>query len=283
MITPWPTPESHQVEVMILGSYHMDNPGLDSVNIDADDVLTPTRQAELRALVERLSDWQPDGIALERPFDSIEAVNERYDEYRIGERQYDREERFSSPHSMRDGTTTECRSEVVQIGFRLADALGHDRVRAVDEHPDRSRYADDPFWERAVESDRKTATELPSPDAVVDQWGRQLAENTIPAYLAWLNHESQLRFNHDHMFDSGIRSTGDGFGSPLALVNWYDRNLRMVHHCWRTLNAGDERLLFIVGNGHVRVLRHLFEEAPMFCPVSPLEYLPTHTRETRKR
>ena len=32
-------------------------------------------------------------------------------------------------------------------------------------------------------------------------------------------------------------------------------------------------MLFLVGSGHIHVLRHLLEEAPMFCPVSPLPYL----------
>ncbi len=33
--------------IMILGTYHMDNPGSDAVNFEADDVLTAKRQREL--------------------------------------------------------------------------------------------------------------------------------------------------------------------------------------------------------------------------------------------
>ena len=49
----WPQCESEQVQVMLLGTYHMDNPGLDEVNIDADDVLAADRQAQFRELVDR--------------------------------------------------------------------------------------------------------------------------------------------------------------------------------------------------------------------------------------
>ncbi len=39
----WPECDADHVLVMLLGTYHMDHPGLDEVNIDADDVLSPGR------------------------------------------------------------------------------------------------------------------------------------------------------------------------------------------------------------------------------------------------
>lgn len=270
----WPEPRPGTVRVMLLGTYHMDNPGLDEVNVDADDVLSDERQAELRDLADRLEGWDPDRIALERPHDRDDEVNEIYREYRSGEREYDREETFESPHSMRNDPATECRSEVVQVGFRLADRLGHGYVAAIDEHPDESRYEDGPFEDREIDPARKTDVPLPEPAEIQREADKRLATATIPDYHAWLNADAWLRNNHDLMFDRGIRASGGPFGSPLALAFWYDRNLRMVHHLWRTMNADDERILLVVGSGHVRVLRHLLTEAPMFSPVSPLPSLP---------
>lgn len=269
-----PEPTSGTVRVMLLGTYHMDNPGLDQVNVEADDVLSDRRQAELRDLVDRLADWNPDRIALERPHGRGDEVNDRYREYRTGERAYDREERFHSPHGMRKDPATECRSEAVQVGFRLADRLDHDSVAAIDEHPDESRYEPDPFDDREIDPTRKTAVQRPDPAELGRESDERLASSTIPEYLAWMNGGEQWRANHDLMFDSGIRATGGAFGSPVALASWYDRNLRMVHHLWRTMDPEDERILLVVGSGHVRVLRHLLTEAPMFGPVSPLPYLP---------
>lgn len=77
------------------------------------------------------------------------------------------------------------------------------------------------------------------------------------------------------MFGRNVRAAGEGIsGTPTFLAYWYDRNIRMVHHLWRAIEQGDERLLLVVGTGHIRVLRHLLGETPMFCPVSPLPYLP---------
>src|SRR5690348_4863120 len=52
-------------EVMILGTYHMSNPGKDLHNLKADDVLVDKRQRELADVAARLARFQPTKIAVE--------------------------------------------------------------------------------------------------------------------------------------------------------------------------------------------------------------------------
>ena len=187
----WPQCESEQVQVMLLGTYHMDNPSLDEVNIDADDVLAADRRAQFRELVDRFETWNPDRIAVERPYDEFEAVSEIYEEYRSGEYAYNRKETFPPPHPERNdlGTPT------------------------------------------GVEQTQREADE-------------RLASSTLLEYFESINTEAGLRDNHDLMFDAGIRADDSESGSPIALSHWYDRNIRMIHHCWRVMEAGDERLFY---------------------------------------
>src|SRR5260370_16794190 len=51
--------------IMILGTYHMNNPGLDSVNLNADDVLSERRQAQINELLDKLARFKPTKIAIE--------------------------------------------------------------------------------------------------------------------------------------------------------------------------------------------------------------------------
>jgi hypothetical protein len=254
---PWPDPRPNQTRVLLLGTYHMAG-GDDTVNVDADDVLADDRQAELRDLVDRLAEWEADRVAVEVSYDEQDGIDEEYAAYRSGERRYEAGRR----------------SEVVQVAYRLADRLDHDRVAAVDEFP--PGPDDDPFADRAVDSSRKRDVPLPDPETMRRETDERLAESTAPEYLAWVNTETELRDNHDLMFDTGVRTDPEGlFDSPAMLAYWYDRNLRTVHHTWRTMaDDDDDRVLLVVGSGHVRVLRHLFDEAPMFCPMSPRPYLP---------
>ena len=87
-------------EIMLVGTYHMSNPGQDLNNVKVDDVLTPKRQAEIVAVAESLARFKPTRVAVEWPED---ISSERYAKYLAG-------------------TLPESRNEVVQLGFRLARA-----------------------------------------------------------------------------------------------------------------------------------------------------------------
>src|SRR5580698_10721136 len=52
-------------EILVLGTYHMANPGRDVYNMQADDVLSPKRQQEIAELLEVLKKFRPTKIAIE--------------------------------------------------------------------------------------------------------------------------------------------------------------------------------------------------------------------------
>src|SRR5262247_3015905 len=89
-ITPEPpvraeqnAPATSRAEVLVLGTYHMANPGHDLVNLKADDVLAPKRQAEIAQLVEVLKRFQPTKIAVESEQGS-DRVTKHYADYLAG-------------------------------------------------------------------------------------------------------------------------------------------------------------------------------------------------------
>jgi hypothetical protein len=276
----WPVPRPGQVRVLLLGTYHMDDPGLDEVNIEADDVLADDRQAELRDLAGRLERWEPDAVALERPWDRADELNDVYERYRSGDYRYDTEHEYEPPHDLRDDPTAECRSEVVQVGCRLAERLEHDMVHPMDCPVVMGNDAAEELSSRGFEPEQKVDAPVLDRDAMQREVDQRLRQSTIPAYLRWMNREQQLRNNHYGMFGQYVPyGDGDNFAGPEMLGTWYERNLKMVHNLWRAVDAdahetGDEyRILVVVGSGHVRILRHLLDEAPQFCPVNPLPYL----------
>lgn len=272
----WPTPDANQVQVLLLGMYHLDNPQLDKYNVDPDDVLAPDRQAELETLAERLADFGPQRIAVERPYDKDEEINEQYKRYQTGGWAYDEEVEFDSVHPMRNEPTAECRSEVVQVGFRLADRLTHDHIYPIDAP---TRLGTDDDTKALEESGFEPANTIDykrwDGEERLREANERLRASTLPEFLAWINSEEFLRFNHRSMFGEYIPfGRGDNFAGPETLETWYGRNLKMVHNLWRSIESGDERAMIVVGAGHIRILRHLLTESPMFAPVSPRSYLP---------
>ena len=56
--------EAKRAEVLVLGVYHMANPGRDIFNMHVDDVLAPKRQQEIAELAAVLKKFQPTKIAV---------------------------------------------------------------------------------------------------------------------------------------------------------------------------------------------------------------------------
>jgi hypothetical protein len=101
-----------RAQVLVLGAYHMANPGRDIFKMSADDVLAPRRQAEIAEAFEVLKKFEPTKIAVEAEV-SDQSLPKRYADYLAGK------------HAL-------SRSEVEQIGFRLAKELGLKAVYPVD-------------------------------------------------------------------------------------------------------------------------------------------------------
>src|SRR5438128_9151913 len=95
-------------EILVLGTYHMANPGHDIFNMQADDVLAPKRQQEIAQLIEVLKKFHPTKIAIEADIWS-KRVGQQYSDYVAGK-------------------YTLSRNEIDQIGYRLAKELGHKSV-----------------------------------------------------------------------------------------------------------------------------------------------------------
>jgi hypothetical protein len=270
----WPDDRDGQVAVMLLGTYHMDTPGLGAATIDVDDVLAPARQDQLSTVVDRLARWRPELVAVERPYQRADRVNRLYRKYRDGDYEYSREVEIEPPHPMRDETTTECRSEVVQVGFRLADRLNHDRVAPVDWPTTLANEDLVALDDTGFHPPEKLDSSGVGSQALEAEVGDCIAEGTVLEVLRWHNREAQLRrFNGANMDALLWMGEGDNYGGPRALGTWYERNLRMVHNLWRTLDGSEERVLVLVGASHVSPLRHLLTDVSGLHPVSARPHL----------
>src|SRR5579884_2218006 len=102
------------VQVMVVGTWHFDNPGRDVVNIRAEDVLTDRRQAELQAVTEGLAAFHPTKIMVERVAGAPDLFDPHYREFAPAELRRNRDER-------------------VQIAYRVAARLRIENVYAIDE------------------------------------------------------------------------------------------------------------------------------------------------------
>ena len=241
-------------EVMILGSFHFDNPGQDLVNVETDDVLTPKRQAEIQAVVDALAGFRPTKIAVELTPENEAEFNEFYAVWRRGERGLKRNERQ-------------------QLGMRLAKALDHDRLYAIDVPVDLdfngafaagTQAGQEKLLGRLgteMEAIRAVATEMQGPNMTIAESLRQ--------------HNGRLfdEGNWFYLVMAGLGS-GDNPAGAEMVAQWYRRNLLIFANILRLIESDEERVLVIYGSGHRAHLREFVEQHPDLTDVSPLDYLP---------
>src|SRR5437016_983532 len=116
-----PTPAPVRIQVMVLGTYHFDNPGQDLHNMKVDSVLTPAKQAELADVVSRLAKFNPTKIAVEALSDCTDFVSDKFDGFTLEKLSKDPDER-------------------IQIALRLAHQLGQKSVYGIDEQSNTIDY-----------------------------------------------------------------------------------------------------------------------------------------------
>jgi hypothetical protein len=102
-----------------------------------------------------------------------------------------------------------------------------------------------------------------------------MRQTTIVEHLRRLNTDEALHGGNSLGMFGGYLAVGEGanYGGPQFLAKWYERNFNMAHNLTRLLQRDVKRILVVVGAGHVPPLRNILDEAPQFCPVSPLPWL----------
>jgi hypothetical protein len=247
---PPAAPDKAPVEVMVVGVFHLSNPGHDLHNMQVDDVLAPKRQAELAAINKSLLRFHPTKVAAEWPQDT---VAERYPQYLAG-------------------TLAPSKNEVVQLGFRLAKAAGDKPVYGIDVD------GDFPYEAVKAYADAHGQTALldeqsANYDRMDVEQEKLLSTKGISAVLRDLNGPHGL--SRDNAFYRTALRIGSGAEQPGAdlLTAWYRRNFLICANLLQ-LSAPGDRIVLFYGAGHAFLLRQCVAETPGFKLVEPNAYLP---------
>ena len=252
--------------IMILGTYHMDNPGADAVNFEADDVLAAKRQRELQQLVEQLARFKPTKIAVEADTSLDAEVNAEYQDYL-------------------NAVYQPGRSEGEQVSFPLAQKMQHSKIYCVDwfrkadeeETVDVEAFAKahnqsglleraDAMVQAMAQAPLTTLTEIQKTGSVID-------------LLRFLNQEETICVLHEvntlPQFTLAQIGAGDQYVGLDWLLGWYERNLKIFVNLTRITESADDRVLLMIGAGHVFLVQQYLEDSGNYIVESPLKYLKT--------
>jgi hypothetical protein len=244
-----PPPTPAPVEVMIVGGFHMSNPGHDLHDAQVPDVLTPKYQAQIVAVDDALARFKPTLVAAEW---DAETVAERYPKFL-------------------NGALPPSRNEVVQLGFRLAKQTGA-AMHGVDTDGD---FPYGPVQDYAKAHGETAILDASNADSQtqVDTETRLLNTEGVSAVLRYLNDPERLK--GDNAFYRDALKVGGGKDQPGAdlLTAWYRRNFLICANLIQLAKPGDRMVVFY-GSGHAFLLRQCVAETPGFKLVEANDYLP---------
>lgn len=227
--------------VMLFGTFHFANPKRDLVKSNVIDVMSESSQKYLEELTLRISQFDPTFIFLEYdPHEDLK-INERYNQYRAGKYQLSTD-------------------EVEQLGFRIAQAVGIERLHSFDER--KFLWKSERLFEQLK---REPQIEKRFNEAVTQLTNEEhIAHSTLPLQdllKRYNNPELDNRNKSLYLMTNSVGADED-FAGAEATASWWHRNFRMFARIQKFAHPG-ERLLVIGGQGHIAILRDLLNLDPI--------------------
>ena len=224
------TAPPQRAEILILGTYHMANPGHDIFNMSADDVLSPKRQAEIGQLLEVLKRFKPTKIAIESTVYE-DRRPKQYADYLAGK-------------------YTLTSNEIDQIGFRLAKELAMKAIYPVD--------IDGDFpWQRVInfakaKGQSQIMDQISSEiGEMVKQQDAYLHSHSVLETLLYMNDDKKAAQDVGFYYREALLGEPGDYAGPDLLASWYQRNIRIYCNIAKIIESPNERVLVIYGAGHL--------------------------------
>ena len=244
------------VKVLLLGTFHFDNPGLDVAKFQDANILSAKRQQEVQEVNKLLKVFAPDKIFIEATPGRQSSIDSSVAAYKAGKKQLEA-------------------TEVQQLAFRLAKELNLNTVYGVD-----YQDADFPFdslMKSAAEANQTGITTLVQKtiEEIQQSFNEALQKSTIKEMLLRENNQSMIRLQHEFYFKLlPAGKYGNHVGSYLV-SEWWRRNMVIYENILKQLNGHEERILVIFGSGHTAILNELMKFNPEIELVAVSDVLKT--------
>jgi hypothetical protein len=239
-------------QVMVLGTFHFDNPGLDYVKAPVSDIFTKENQQELRKILDKIKAFKPTKIAIEGEPKYSERINARYSRYLAGQ-------------------DTLRRSETDQIGFRLAKELGHKAIYCVDFKKGMDFNA---VMQAAEQSGQKDFLQrFQQAMGAIQVRLETMAKLPLTEQFYLHNHLADGEHAHGAYLLMASVGKDSTYTGADVVAGWYERNLKIAMNVMRIIESPEDRILVLFGAGHLPLLYHYFKYSPDVEVVNVEKYL----------
>ncbi len=248
-----------KTNVVLIGTYHFNNPGFDEGKIKERNILTKENQEGLERITDKIiKKYKPSKVFVESDFDKRNNLNEMYNLYKNGRGYYN----IDTLDSFYKRFYKE--NEIFQLGFRLALKAKNDSIYSIDYDKVPIRF--DLIKSKIESISTVDFAEYKKNIAELETFMNTcISQDTLENALKCLNSTEQYRLNKGLYisFLNRINKGNDFFGSDLVSL-WYKRNLIMFSNIQNQIVPTDKNIVIIIGAGHAAMMEEFFKSDTRF-------------------
>lgn len=237
--------DPEKVQVLVVGYHYLPH-----------DVMAQNRQSELTALTEQLAIFDADKILLHVPFQSMgeERTNAKYQEYLQGH------------HPLN-------RSVQEQLGFRLAEQLGHSRLYGIEDH-EALNLSGGLSTIQSQEELLQLRKLMQDGQSIESAKQAQSTVGSLSEYLGYLNREDVLEYEHSVLLKglSQLKEEGQSVGAKL-LSDWYGYHVRLYANLQQVASESGQKVIVLLPSKHLPLFQELLDADPNYEWISAAPYL----------
>jgi len=238
-----------KAQVLVVGTFHFNYPGLDDHNTTPEDqinVLKEPKKSEVTQLVNYIKEFKPTKIAIEA--NPGWKATEKLRKYNEGEFRDKRDERY-------------------QLAMRLASEIQLDTLYEVNSYSlSRQLYKSDSTYLKTITGDVNWDLEDPywkHVEAWFEYDDKLASKTNLTEYISYMNSRESHEYGYGLYLLGNFKSENNQGADNLSIW-WYNRNLRIFRNIQGITQGPEDRILIVMGNGHAAILRQLFEASPEY-------------------
>ncbi|MCK8479775.1 DUF5694 domain-containing protein [Psychroserpens algicola] len=237
-----PVENSKGKEVLLVGTFHYNNPSADVVKTKSFDILNEKSQIELQNISSSIKKFNPTKIFVEWPYDEQKELDSLFQLYTSG--LYFQNDNLSDFY---------LKNEIFQLAFRIAKENNLETVYGID-----YKETSFPFEDVMNDIEKNNQSELKEIiengiAKITKDFDSKIESGTSLTELTFYLNTPEMRSFLNNFHNNVMLLAGDSkdFNGPLLASEWFKRNLYMWSFVQKNINELDERIMILAGSSHV--------------------------------
>jgi len=239
-------------EILLIGTFHFENPGADLAKTDKFNVMTPAVQQELETMTNKIGKFGADKFFVEWPYTSQKKLDTLFEMYQSNQL-------YNYLLKTRPKDTSERENEIYQLAFRAAKKGNTSRVYGIDIQMGL------PFDSMMVAIDKAGQTPLKNEifariKTLEEEENARRKKFTLTQLLLGNNTPEYRKANYSAYVTLFNRAGAlNNFKGADVVDAWYKRNLYMYSLVQKLTESKDKRVVVVLGSGHVALFKQLID------------------------